>query len=292
MSAPHRLAAVLRLVVAVALAACVFPAAAQGAPPATDAGKDVGITAVPPPRTPATTLDAVRRRGVLRVGVVSIPPWTMPSKSGELIGFEIDVGRQLAADLGVRPEFVRTSLASYAGDLASGFFDVAAAGVWPDPTSALIVGYSDPYALNVVDLIVNVQRSRAAGIDAYDRAGVSIGARKGSHSQALAGRQFPRAQLQVFDDDAAMFTALVDGRLTAIVAASPVGELLTSTYPKRLARPLAEPLAARREAFAVARGDADLLAYLNAWILYRQDTGWLKERRDYWFRSLRWAPQL
>jgi len=32
-------------------------------------------------------------------------PWAMQTKNGEWIGFEIDVARRLAKDMGVTPEF-------------------------------------------------------------------------------------------------------------------------------------------------------------------------------------------
>jgi hypothetical protein len=43
--------------------------------------------------------------------------------------------------------------------------------------------------------------------------------------------------------------------------------------------------------FAIERGDPDFLAYLNAWIAFHEDTGWLERRRSHWFRSLDWMPK-
>jgi len=45
------------------------------------------------------------------------------------------------------------------------------------------------------------------------------------------------------------------------------------------------------EAFAIERGDPDFLAYLNAWIVFHEDIGWLEQRRNHWFRSLDWMPK-
>ena len=45
-----------------------------------------------------STIDQVMRRGVLRVGMDTFLPWAMKDKKGELVGFEIDVARRLAAD--------------------------------------------------------------------------------------------------------------------------------------------------------------------------------------------------
>lgn len=285
--------AVLALLAAVTPGFAQAPAAAPsptGAP--AELRGEPAAGSPPRARPPALALDAIRRAGVLRVGVVSIPPWAMPAASGELIGFEIDVGMQLARDLGVRAEFVRTSLGSYAGDLAAGRFDVAAAGLWPTPAQALLVNFSRPYASNSIELIANSGKAQGRSRDDFDRPAVAIGVRRGSHSEAAARRHFPKARITTFDADEPMFSALIDGRAAAVVVASPVAEFLETAYQKILVKPLPQPLATRREAFAVMRGDPDLLAFLDAWILYQEDTGWLDERRKYWFRSFQWVPKL
>ena len=49
---------------------------------------------------PESTIDAIVKRGTLRVGFSSFVPWAMQDKQGKYIGFEIDVAQRLADDLG------------------------------------------------------------------------------------------------------------------------------------------------------------------------------------------------
>jgi len=288
----------------VALAAAFGAAAvlAQGAPaPATSTASPeklppemkvaTPLTGSPRVRPASATLDAVRKAGVLRVGVVAIPPWALPGPSGELVGFEVDVARKLATDLGVRLELVRTTLAGYAGDLGVGRFDIAAAGLWPTPSSALLVNFSQPYAVNSVELLGNTKKfGDKPGRAALNRENVTIGVRAGSHSEAVVRRQFPRARVVTFDADEKFFEEFSAGKLDAIVAAAPVPDYLAAAFPKSSFRSQST-LATRREAFAIERGDPDFLAYLNAWIVFHEDVGWLDERRNHWFRSLDWMPK-
>jgi polar amino acid transport system substrate-binding protein len=249
------------------------------------------LTGSPRVRPAAATLDAVRSAGVLRVGVVVIPPWALPGPAGELVGFEVDVARKLAADLGVRLELVRTTLAGYAGDLSAGRFDIAAAGLWPTPSSALLVNFSQPYAVNSVELLGNTKKlGDKPGRAALNKANVSIGVRAGSHSEAVVRRRFPQARVVTFDTDERFFEEFSAGKLDAIVAAAPVPDYLAASFPKSPFRSQST-LATRREAFAIERGDADFLAYLNAWIVFHEDIGWLEQRRNHWFRSLDWMPK-
>ena len=45
-------------------------------------------------------------------------------------------------------------------------------------------------------------------------------------------------------------------------------------------------------AFAVAKGDPDFLAFLNAWITAREADTWLDTRRAHWFESVRWRQRV
>ena len=47
-----------------------------------------------------------------------------------------------------------------------------------------------------------------------------------------------------------------------------------------------------REAFAVRKGDPDVLNWFNNWIDNVKASGWLQERHAYWFTTREWADQL
>ena len=46
-----------------------------------------------------SVLETIKKRGKLRAGVSTFVPWVMRSKSGDMIGFEIDVAKKIAADM-------------------------------------------------------------------------------------------------------------------------------------------------------------------------------------------------
>ena len=48
-----------------------------------------------------SVIEQIQKRGVLRVGMSTFVPWAMKDKTGNLIGFEIDVAKRLAKDTGV-----------------------------------------------------------------------------------------------------------------------------------------------------------------------------------------------
>ena len=64
----------------------------------------VGATTLAVSSIPASAqgvIEEIQKRGKLRVGMATFVPWAMRDKEGNLIGFEIDVAKKVAADMGV-----------------------------------------------------------------------------------------------------------------------------------------------------------------------------------------------
>jgi polar amino acid transport system substrate-binding protein len=52
--------------------------------------------------------------------------------------------------------------------------------------------------------------------------------------------------------------------------------------------PIKEPLQSTVSAIAIRKGDADLLNFLNSWLTFQRDDGWLDERIEYWTANTDW----
>ena len=67
-----------------------------------------------------SVIETIKKRGVIKIGLDLFVPWSMRDKNGELVGFEPDVGRKLAEDMGVEVEFVPTKWAGIIPALVAG----------------------------------------------------------------------------------------------------------------------------------------------------------------------------
>jgi polar amino acid transport system substrate-binding protein len=269
------------------------PAGAQAPEPEVPVLRGTATTLLPTLPPPTSTLDVVRRRGVLRVGVSTFVPWAMTSKNGELIGFEIDLAKRLADDLGVTAEFVPAAYPNLLDDLLADRFDIIVSGMAITPARALVANFSIPVGESYVRLVAS--REKAAGIRTaagFDRPDVTIGVRAGAIGEDVARKAFPKATLQKFEDVDAALEAILTGKVTAFVAKSPAPEMLLAKAGNKLFLPLADPLARSREAFVVRKGDPDFLSFLDTWIRCQEDTGWLAERHKYWFGGFAWEDLL
>jgi polar amino acid transport system substrate-binding protein len=241
----------------------------------------------------ARDLDGIREAGVLRVGVSLFTPWTIRAGEDRLIGFEADVARKLAADMGVTPELKVYPWKELIDALEDGEIDLIAAGMSVTPARALRVWFSDAYHESGITLATNTAKTAdVVRLDDLNDPRYRIGAVKGTVSEDLVRRVFGEAKIRVFEQDDEASEALLAGRIDGYLESYPGPQFLALENPARIDTPLAKPLLVTRSAFAVAKGNADLVYFLNAWITARQADTWLPSTESYWFRSLRWRERL
>jgi polar amino acid transport system substrate-binding protein len=235
------------------------------------------------------TLATIRKRGVLRVGVVPTEPYVMRNESGELVGFSVDVGRQVADDLGVGIEFVPTSWTQVVPDLVEGHFDVVATGLWITPSRALVVNFTEPTSVGAIHLVAGKPLASAMkSRQDFNRSDVRIVVYAGSSQEGVASRVFPNATLVKIEGDADPLAPLVEGKAHAVLVTTPTPQVIVNQSPDRLFLPLTEPLQTTSTAAAIRKGDPDFLNFLNSWIAFRRENGWLAQRQQYWFQTTDW----
>ena len=94
----------------------------------------------------ASTLDEIMQTGVLKVGTTGdFPGWSfMNPETNEYEGYDIDVAKKLAEDMGVDIEFVATDWKNLvSGVVASKYHMTSSASITTQ--RALTAGYSDSY---------------------------------------------------------------------------------------------------------------------------------------------------
>ncbi len=234
-------------------------------------------------------LEQVMKRDMLRAGMSTFVPWAMQDKSGNFIGFEIDVANRLARDMGVKPEFIPTKWSGIIPALLTGKFDIIIGGMGIRPERNLKVNFSIPYDYTGMSIVAH--RKLAAGfkkLDDFNNPGVSIASRTGTTAAAAVKRFMPKAKLRLFDDESQAFQELLLGRVHAVVASAPLPAYQAIANPDRLFLPLKEDFTREPIGFALRKGDFDSMNFLDNWIRVVEAEGWLKERKHYWFGTKEW----
>jgi polar amino acid transport system substrate-binding protein len=239
-----------------------------------------------------SVIETIKKDGVIRIGLSIFTPWSMRDINGELIGFELDVGRALAEDMGVDVEFVPTAWDGIIPQLVSGNFDVIISGMSVTPARNLTINFTNPYAYSGLTILSNTAMTDGFTLKDYNSADVTFGARRGGTPATVIGQLFPEATLLLFDEDGAATQEVLNGNAHATMGAEPTPSIEARRYPDTLSVPFDQTFLATGEGFGLRKGDADALNFFNNWIAVRHANGWLKERNDYWFKGTDWDDQV
>lgn len=229
------------------------------------------------------------KRGKLRVGLSSFVPWAMPDKTGKLIGFEVDVAKRLAQDLGLDLELVQTEWSGIIPALLTNKFDIIIGSMSIRMDRALKVNFSEPYDYSGQDILAN--KKLASGfktVEDFNKPEVVIALRTGASSEAAVKKFMPLAQVRFFDDEAQAVQEVLVGRAHAMVSSMPLPAFQAIKNPDAAFTPLDKPFTEESIAFAIRKGDPDSLNVLNTWIRLMHNQGWLEERHQYWFNTTDW----
>jgi polar amino acid transport system substrate-binding protein len=297
----------LRRLASVALIACAAavasPALAQQPPTAEKPGyaDPNGV----PPRPPAVDIEPVYRkpaidtlativkRGVLRVGVAPTEPFVMRDANGELAGFSIDLARRFAEDLGVKVSFVPTTWSQIVPDLLGNHFDVIFSGLWVTPARALVVNFTEATSIEAVHVVAGTPLAAAMKArEDFNRPDVRIVVYAGTIQEGLAARLFPRAQVVKVEGDADPIAPLLEGKAHAVLLTTPTPGLVVRSAPGQLFLPAGSTLQTTATAAAIRKGDPDFLNYVNSWLAFQRQSGFIEERTGYWFRSAEWLKKM
>ncbi|WP_312164075.1 ABC transporter substrate-binding protein [Phenylobacterium sp.] len=252
-------------------------------------GVFLGLFLIAAPAT-ADTLDDAAKRGSLKVCVVEGAPYAMKTPSGRWIGHEIDIGQRLATDFGLTPEFVPVSYADMMSRLGKGDCDLISASLAIEPDRLRQAWFTTPYSESEVAIVAaGAAPVRMADLDKAD---VVIGAVAGSPAVLLTRSKLPAATVEEFPDLLAAERALQGGAVAALAHKAPIPRLVAVRSPERYVVVEGEPLARTADAFAVRKGDADLLNVLNGWVEARKRDGFLPRTNSYWLTTLDWTERL
>jgi len=242
----------------------------------------------------AGQLDQIIKSGTLKVGLSTFVPWAMLDKKGDLIGFEVEVAKQLAEDLGVEIEFIQTKWSGIIPALLTGKFDIIIGGMSVTPERNISVNFTDAYEYSGQSIVANREQTGGlTGLSKFNDSKIVLAARTGSTSVVAIERFLPDAELRLFDDEPQGIQELLNGRVDAWVSSFPFPQLQAEKYPDQLYIPI-EPEIFQEEpiAFAVRKGEHDFMNFLNNWISLKWADGFLDERYRYWFMSEDWMDQV
>lgn len=230
----------------------------------------------------AQTPDEIKARGTINIGMlVDFPPFGILDLSGQPDGYDADVAKLLAEDMGVTANIVPVTGPNRIPYLLSGQVDVLVASLGITPERAEQVDFSQPYA--GIEIFVYGDTGLAIP-DAAALAGQNVGvARASTQDNAITAIAPQGANIQRFDDDATAVQALLSGQVPLIGASNVVIAQINQAAPDRFDAKF--PLRQQSQGIAVRKGSAEFLAYINAFLNKTKEGGQLNTIHEEWLQS-------
>ncbi|MFM0735440.1 cystine ABC transporter substrate-binding protein [Paraburkholderia sediminicola] len=159
-------------------------------------------------------LDQVKQRGTLRIGLEgTFPPFNSKAPSGELVGYDVDIAKAVAAKLGVKPEFVTTEWSGIIAGLQAGKFDVIVNQVGITDVRKQVLDFSPAYTYSAAQLIQRKDDTRQfKSLD--DLKGKKLGVGLGTNYMDMA-KSVPGIDVKTYPGAPEYLRDLAAGRLDA-----------------------------------------------------------------------------
>lgn len=256
------------------------------------------------------TFGKILKNKKIRIGFAIFEPWAMKDQNGQYIGFEIDVAKRLASDMGVKIEFVPTDWDKVISGLLAHKFDIIICGMNMTPERILKVNFSDPYEFNSMSIVANKnaatgKMTRAdynnakvggpahlSALADFNSPKIKIGVRLGTTAEDAVKNYTPKAKAVIFENEEESVQALLKGDISCLMLSQPLPRMLTQKHPDKLYLPMKNGFAREPSGFVIRKGNQEFLNYLNNWIRICISNGWLKERYHHWFKTDPWKSQI
>ncbi len=209
------------------------------------------------------TLDAVLKRGELIIGTEpEFPPFESRNAKGEYVGFDMDMIREFAKDLGVKLKIQPMAFDSLPAALGSRKIDLIISGMTATPKRAKTFAFSDSYFLTGLCLLVH----KDAGIKtAADADGKRIVVKISTTGATVAREQFKNAKITTLDTEGACALEVVHHRVDAFLY-DQLSILRHHQAHPDTTRALLKPLTKEPYAMAMRRDDPAFVARVNQFL--------------------------
>jgi polar amino acid transport system substrate-binding protein len=242
----------------------------------------------------SSVLSRIVNSGELRVGMSgSQPPFTVKSKEGKLIGYEVDLARLLANAMGVEVKFLEKPFPELLSALEKGEVDVVMSGMTMTPARNLKAAFVGPYIVSGKSILTKSKTLAAIQeAEEIDQSSISLAALENSTSQKFVQRLIPKAKLVTTKDYDEAVQLVLDDKVNALVADFPICALSVLRHPDKGLSTLVTPLTIEPIGIALPPGDALLINMVENYLGALQVTGILDRLEAHWFQDGSWLIQI
>ncbi|HEY8613523.1 MAG TPA: ABC transporter substrate-binding protein [Roseomonas sp.] len=203
------------------------------------------------------------------------------ARNGGMEGLDADMGRAIAARLGVRPVFVETLPGTVIAMLERGSCDLGMGGLGISPARAMRVSFTKPFLAGPMAAVTQRSSRRVPGWAGMDREGVVVTVLAGSVAEEVMRQHLRKAELLAIGPPLNPEQEIAAGRADVFVTDHADSRRLREDDAWRVTdapRTVGDTL----YAYAVPRGDAAWLAEVNGLLTAVKGDGTLLRAAQRW----------
>ena len=222
--------------------------------------------------------------GTLVVGLSPDYPPFENLEGDELVGFEVDLGKALAEELGLEYENKNLQFdAIIPAVVAGGQVDIGMSGFTVTPERAEQIDFTESFYID--DQAVAVMKDEGITKDnaesALNQEGVIIAVQSGTTGETYAQENYPNAVVQPYGNSTDCFAAMQSGQANAVCTNKAVVEkMIKDAYQN--AEIVATSATGEEYAIVVSKDNPQLTEALNAAIQKLKDNGKIDELIAKW----------
>lgn len=208
------------------------------------------------------------------------PPQSSIDKSGNLVGFDVDVAKMTAQILGLKPDIQTADWTSIPTSLQADRYDVSIGSMTITKQREQQLSFTDPYYYTTGQVMVKVGTPLLTSAASLKGKTIGCGAQTTYYywMTALGG-----VKIKAYATDADAFPDLANGRLNGVMSAGATEmAAIASGQPFQLS---GKPMYYERLAFATRQAEPDFIALLNYAIAQMHKNGTLAQLSAKWYNG-------
>ncbi|MGH8433748.1 MAG: transporter substrate-binding domain-containing protein [Pseudomonas sp.] len=237
--------------------------------------------------------DAVKS-GTLRVGMdPTYMPFEMTNKRGEIIGFEVDLLKDMAKAMGVKLELVSTAYDGIIPALLTGKFDMIGSGMTLTQERNLRLNFSEPFI--VVGQTLLIRKELEGKVKSYKDLNdpqYRITSKIGTTGEMVAKKLISQAKYNGFDNEQEAVMDVVNGKADAFIYDAPYNAVAVNKAGAGKLVYLEQPFTYEPLAFGLKKGDYDSLNWINNYLHQIREDGTYARIHAKWFKSTAWLKDM
>jgi arginine/lysine/histidine transporter system substrate-binding protein len=227
--------------------------------------KATDVAATPEEQKAATKIEQIKAKGKLVLGTsADYPPYEFHKAingKDEIVGFDIEIAKAIAKDLGVELEIKDMKFDGLLAALVVDDIDIIVAGMVPKEERKKSVDFSIQYYQ--ADQNVLVRAEDAAKITTIESLkGLKVGAQKSTVQEDLAKEKAQASEVKSLSKITDLVLELQNGKIDAVVLVGPVANAYANQNPKLAVSGISLG-SEEGVAVAVNKGTPDLLEAIN-----------------------------